>query len=67
MRTKKLNMLLERKAARHRLDEYFHEVLNVEDVEASIEALGGDRRMSVFGRLNNGGVKNYEVKEGPKK
>ena len=38
---------------RHGWDENFDELLNVEDgVQASILAVRGDRRMPVFGRLN---------------
>ena len=33
-------------------------------VQESILAVGGDRRMPVFGRLNDRGVESYEVGEG---
>ena len=53
-------MLIEGKAARRRWAEYFEELLNVQDsVQASVVAVGGDRRMPVFGRLNDRGVKSY--------
>ena len=39
-------LLVEGKAVRHRWAEYFDELLNVQDgVQASIVAVGGDRRM----------------------
>ena len=61
------NMLVEGNAVRHRWAEYYDEMLNVEDgVHASIVAVGGDRNMSVFGRLkrlNDGVVNIYEVEE----
>ena len=61
-------MLVEGKAVRQRWAEYFDELLNVQDgVQASIVALGGARRMPVFGRLNDGGVESYEVEEGMSK
>ena len=30
-------------------------------VQASVVAVGGDRRMAVFGRLNDRGVESYEM------
>ena len=61
-------MLIEGKAARRRWAEYFEELLNVQDcVQASVVAVGGDRRMPVFGRLNDRGVESYEVEEGMSK
>ena len=48
------NILVEGKAVRHRRDKYFDELLNVQDgVQASVVAVGGDKRMPVFGRLND--------------
>ena len=32
-------------------------------VQASVVAVGGDRRMPVFGRLNDRGVESYEMDE----
>ena len=62
------NMLIDGKAARRRWAEYFEELLNVQDgVQASVVAVGGDRRMPVFGRLNDRGVESYEVEEGMNK
>ena len=59
------NMLIEGNAARRRWVEYFEELLNAQDsVEASVVAVDGDKRMPVFGRLNDRGVENYEVEEG---
>ena len=59
------NMLIEGNAARRRWAEYFEELLNAQDsVEASVVAVDGDKRMPVFGRLNDRGVENYEVEEG---
>ena len=49
----------EGKAVRHRWDEYLDELLNVEDgVQASIVAIGEDRGILVFDRLNGRGVEN---------
>ena len=62
------DMLVEGKVAMHRLDEYFDELLNVEDgLQVSVVAVGGDRRMPVFGRLNDRGVESCEVEEGMNK
>ena len=36
-------------------------------MQAIVVAVGGDRRMAVFGRLNDRGVKSYEVEEGMSK
>ena len=36
-------------------------------MQASVVAVGGDRRMTVFGRLNYIGVKSYEGEEGMSK
>ena len=50
------NMLIEGKAAKRRWAEYFEELLSVQDgVQASVVPVGGDRRMPVFGRLNDRG------------
>ena len=57
-------MPVEGKAVRHRWAEYFDELLNV---QASVVAVGGDRRMPLFGRLNDRGVESYEVEEGMSK
>ena len=58
------NMLVEGKAVRHRWAEYFDELLNVQDgVQANVVAIGGDRRMPMFGRLNDRVVESYEVEE----
>ena len=35
-----------------------------EGVQASVVVVGGDRKMPVFGRLNDRGVGSYEVEEG---
>ena len=62
------NMLFEWKAVRRRWAEYFPEMLNVQDgVQASTVAVGGDRRMPVFVRLNDRGVESYEVELGMSK
>ena len=59
------NMLIEGKAARRRWSEYFEELLNVQDgVQANVVAVGSDRKMLVFGRLNDRGVESCEVEEG---
>ena len=61
-------MLVEEKAVRHRWAEYFDELLNVQDgVKTNIVAVGGDRRMPVFGRLNDREVESCEVEEGMSK
>ena len=58
------NMRAEGKAVTNRRAEYFAELLNV---QASFVALGGDKMMAVFGRLNDRGVKCCEVEEGRSK
>ena len=61
-------MLIEEKAARRRWAEYFEKLLNVQDgVQASVVAVGGDRRMPVLGSQNVRGVESYEVEEGMSK
>ena len=51
-------------AVRQKCDEYFDELMNVEDdAQASIVAVSGDRRMPVFNRLSDGWVEIYEMKE----
>ena len=61
-------MLVEGKAVIHRWAEYFDELLNVQNgVQASVVVIGGDRRMPVFGRLNDRAVESYEVDEGMSK
>ena len=47
------NMLIEEETVNHRWAEYFDEFLNV---QASVVAVGGDRKMPVFGRLDDGEV-----------
>ena len=48
--------------------EYFEELLNVQDcVQASVVAIGGDRRMLVFGRLNDRWVESSELEKGMSK
>ena len=62
------NMLVEVNAVRHRWAKYFDELVNVKDgVQASVVAVGDDRRMPVFGRLSDRGVESYEVGEGMSK
>ena len=62
------NMLVEGQAVRNRCADYIYELLNVQNgVHASVVAVGGDRRMPVFGRLNDRGVESYEVEEGMSK
>ena len=57
-------MLVEGKAVKHRWSEYFDELFNVDyGVQVSVVVIGGDKRMSVFGRLNDREVKSYEVDE----
>ena len=57
-------MLIEGKAVRCRWAEHFEELMNVQDgVQASIVVVGGERRMLVFGRLNDRMEKSYEVEE----
>ena len=47
-------MLIDGKAGRRRWAEYFEKLLNVQDEEeASVVAVGGDRRIPVFGRLKD--------------
>ena len=59
------SMLVVGNAGKQRFTEYFYGWLNlVDDIQATIAAIGGDRRMPVFGRLNDGGVESYEVEEG---
>ena len=44
--------------------EYFDELLNVQDGEqASVVAVGGDRKMPVFVRLNDRVVESFEVEK----
>ena len=55
-------MLVEGKAVKHTWAKYFDELWNVQDcVQMSIVAIGDERRMPVFGRLNDGVVETYEV------
>ena len=62
------NMLVVGNVFRRRQAEYFDLLLNVQDgLQASIVAVGGNRRMPVFGRLNGRGEKSYEVEEGMSK
>ena len=57
-------MMIEGKAARCRWTGYFEEQSNVKGGEqASVVAIGSDRRMPEIGRLNDGGVESYEVVE----
>ena len=59
------NMLVEENEVRQKWAEYFDEQLHVEHtVQASTVAVGGNRKMHVFGNLNDGGVESYEVEEG---
>ena len=56
------NKLVERKADRHRWAENYEELLNVQDVlQASVAAVGSDRMMPVFGRLNDKGVEERKI------
>ena len=58
------DMLVVGKTVRRRLSEYLDELMYVEDgLQASVVAVGRDRRMLVLGRLNGKGVESYEVEE----
>ena len=58
-------MLVKEKSVRHRWAEYSDELLNVQDgVQASVESVGGDRRMPVFGWLIDNGLESFEAEEG---